>query len=50
MICRLLVTAGYLTWSFITNGWDRTWIVWPVAGVTCGAVYGLIKALRQKDV
>ena len=26
-----LVTAGYLAWSFWTDGWDRTWIVWPVA-------------------
>ncbi len=44
-----LVTAGYLAWSFITNGWDRTWIVWPVAGVAYGAVFGIIKALRQKN-
>ena len=29
----LLVTAGYLAWSFTTGGWNRTWIVWPVAGV-----------------
>ena len=44
-----LVTAGFLAWSFITNAWDRTWIVWPVAGVAFGAVYGIVKALRRKD-
>ncbi len=44
-----LVTATYLAWSFLTNGWDRTWIVWPVAGVAFGAVYGIVKALRRKD-
>ena len=44
-----LVTAGYLAWSFITNSWDRTWIVWPVAGVAFGVVYGIIRALRRKD-
>ena len=44
-----LVTAGYLAWSFITNGWDHTWIVWPVAGVAYGAVFGIVKALRQKN-
>ena len=44
-----LVTAGYLAWSFITNGWDHTWIVWPVAAVAYGAVFGIIKALRQKN-
>lgn len=44
-----LVTAGYLAWSFLTNGWDRTWIVWPVAAVAYGGIYGIIKALRHKD-
>lgn len=28
-----IVTGGYLAWSFITNAWESTWIVWPVAGV-----------------
>ena len=44
-----LVTAGYLAWSFITNGWDHTWIVWPVAGVAYGAVFGIVMALRLKN-
>ena len=45
----MLVTAGYLTWSFITNRWDRTWIVWPVAAVAYAAVYEIAKALRRKN-
>lgn len=32
-----LMTAIYLGWSFITMRWDRTWILWPVAGVAYGA-------------
>ena len=44
-----LVTAGYLAWSFLTMAWDRTWIVWPVAAVAYGAVFGIVKALRRKD-
>ncbi|MDO5128075.1 MAG: helix-turn-helix transcriptional regulator [Eubacteriales bacterium] len=28
-----LATAVYLIWSFITNDWEITWIVWAVAGV-----------------
>ena len=44
-----LVTAGYLAWSFLTMGWERTWIVWPVAAVAYGAVFGIVKALRRKD-
>ena len=28
-----VVTAAYLALSFLTMRWDRTWIIWPVAGV-----------------
>ena len=42
-----LVTAGFLAWSFTTGNWDKTWIVWPIAGVAYGAVYGIIRALRR---
>ena len=34
----LLATAIYLFMSFYTNAWDRTWIIWPVAGVLFAAV------------
>lgn len=34
----LLVTAGYLAWSFISRNWGLTWIVWPVAGIIFGAI------------
>ena len=44
-----LVTAGYLAWSFISGSWDRSWIIWPIAGVAYGAVFGIIKALRRKN-
>ena len=43
-----LVTAGYLGWSFIANSWDRSWIVWPIAGVAFGAVSGIVGLLRKK--
>lgn len=45
----LLVTAGYLAWSFITNAWQRTWIVWPIAAVAYGAVFGIAKALKRRN-
>lgn len=34
----LLATAIYLCWSFITNDWHITWVVWPVAGVLFAGV------------
>ena len=45
----LLVTAGYLAWSFLSGKWDQTWIVWPIAGVAFGAIYAIAKAIRRKD-
>ncbi len=44
-----LVTAGYLAYSFITNDWSRSWIVWPVAGVLCGAVSAIIKVVNKNN-
>lgn len=34
----LVTTAIFLAWSFSTNDWEKTWIVWPVAGVVFAAV------------
>ena len=45
----LLVTAGYLAWSFTSGGWNRTWIVWPVAGVLFPAVMAVVGAIRSKN-
>ena len=44
-----LVTAGYLAWSFIGGGWYHTWIVWPIAGVAYGAIYGIYGALHRRN-
>ena len=43
-----LVTAAFLAWGFIGDGWDKAWIIWPIAGVAFGAVYGIARALRRK--
>ena len=43
-----LVTVGYLAWSFITNDWQTTWIVWPIAGVAFGAIASIINAIATR--
>ena len=45
----LLATAGFLAWSFVTGAWDRTWIVWPGAGVLFPAVMAVVGAIRSKE-
>ena len=34
----LVAVAVYLLFSFITDDWDETWIVWPIAGILFAAV------------
>lgn len=40
-------TAIYLGWNFITMEWEKTWIVWPIAGVFYGAVVGISSVIRK---
>lgn len=42
-----LVTAGYLGVSFYFNNWDRSWIVWPVAGVLFAAMMGIYQLISK---
>ncbi len=41
-------TAVYLAWSFITFRWERTWIIWPVAGVLYGVIIAIITGIRNR--
>ncbi|MEI3218561.1 MAG: helix-turn-helix transcriptional regulator [Lachnoclostridium sp.] len=47
----LVATAIYLGYSFYTDAWDRSWIVWPVAGVLFAAVrIAFEAAIDRKDL
>ena len=46
----LLTTAIFLGYSFVTDDWERSWIVWPVAGVLFGAVMIVVRTIDgRKD-
>ena len=45
----LIATAIYLGYSFLTNNWEISWIVWVVAGVAFPAVMSISNLInRQK--
>lgn len=44
-----LTTAVYLVWSFLSEGWERTWIVWVIAGVLCAPVTMIAKRIIGCD-
>lgn len=43
----MIVVAIYLAISFITNRWDTTWIIWPVAGVIFAAVVTVCRVVGK---
>ncbi|MGN0316600.1 MAG: helix-turn-helix domain-containing protein [Lachnospira sp.] len=45
----LIVTAVYLGWSFATNKWDISWVVWPVGGVLFAAVILIVKIVIKEE-
>lgn len=43
-----IMVAVYLLWSFITNDWGISWIIWPVAGVLFAAISGIIALVNAQ--
>lgn len=44
----LLTVAIYLSWSFLSDNWHITWVVWPIAGVLSVALELLLKLVFNK--
>lgn len=45
-----LIIAAYLLWSFGTNDWGRSWIIWPAAGVLFGGIAGAVKLIERNGI
>lgn len=45
----LIVTAIYLAYNFITDNWDKSWIVWPIAGVMFPVVLMITNLVGKKE-
>ncbi len=44
----LTATAVYLGWSFLTNDWEITWVVWPIAGILFAVVMCLCNLFADR--
>ncbi len=42
------VTAIFLAWSFLSNAWGISWVIWPVAGVLFGAIACAVRVIGKK--
>lgn len=43
----MIMTAIYLGWSFLTNRWDISWVIWPIAGVLYGGLSVVLRAVHK---
>lgn len=43
------MVALYLGISFITNQWQKTWIIWPVAGVLFVPFCGIMNLMKERE-
>lgn len=42
-----IVVAIYLGWSFLTNDWYISWVIWPVAGLLFAAITAAISIVKK---
>lgn len=45
----LIATAAYLAYSFATNNWKESWIIWPVVGVLFPVYHAIVSAFVKKE-
>ncbi len=44
-----VISALYFGYSFITNDWGRSWIVWVIAGILYAAIEAFVKYKYQEE-
>ena len=42
-----VIVAIYLGWSFLTNDWHITWVVWPVAALLFAAIANAVSIIKK---
>lgn len=43
----LITIALYLGYSFLTNDWEHSWIIWPIAGILCGVLNIVLEMILE---
>ena len=43
----MVVLGGYLAWSFLSDSWAISWIVWPIGGVLYAIISSIVSIARR---
>lgn len=46
-IIMMIATIIYLWWSFMSNAWRVSWIVYPIGGIVCGIVWLIFEGKEE---
>lgn len=49
LIYWMSVTAIFFAYSFLFNGWNISWVIWPIAGVLFVIVMAVARMCAEKD-
>ena len=43
----MIISFIYLAYSFLSNNWNQSWIIWPLAGIAYG-IFEAVMSLKKK--
>lgn len=46
----LIISFIYLAYSFISNNWSQSWMIWPLAGIMYGIFEAIISVKKKKII
>ena len=45
----MIIAFIYLTYSFLSNNWQQSWIIWPLAGIAYGILEAILSFKRKNQ-
>lgn len=46
----MIIAFIYLTYSFLSNNWQQSWIIWPLAGIAYGILEAILSLKKKKSI
>ena len=46
----MIIAFIYLTYSFLSNNWQQSWIIWPLAGIAYGILEAILSFKKKKSI